>query len=658
MIKFKKFYVTTAIAYPNSVPHLGHALEIIQADVVARFYRLLGKDVFFQTGTDEHGNKNWQTAQKEGKDIKEFLDANVKIFKDLYKKLNISNDYFIRTSDKKIHYPGAIKLWKELVKAGDIYKKNYKGLYCTGCESFKTGKDLENGKCADHPTREIEVIEEENYFFKLSKYKEEVAKRIKSDEYKVFPEIRKNEILSFLKDAKDISFSRPKKSLPWGIPVPGDNTQVMYVWCDALSNYITGIGYGKDKKKFKQIWPADIHIIGKDIIRFHAAFWPAMLLSAKIALPKQLFVHGFILSKGAKMSKSTGNVVEPFEQIEKYGVDPFRFYIVGAMPIDGDGEYSENLVIERINNELVGNLGNFCYRIISFVNKNFNGKIKTIDNDKKIIDEINKKVKKIKEGYENFNFNEVVNEILLISDIGNRYFQKNEPWALIKNDKDKVQEICGLCINIARNLGILTQPILPQFSENLQKQLNLKNLRWKDLGFDLKNHKIGKQEILVKKIEESEEEFFPLNLKVAEIVEVKDHPDADRLYVLQINLGKEKRQLVAGLKGHYSKDQLKNKKIIVITNLKHAKLRGIESQGMLLAGEDNGTVGVLTVKDSKPGDEVKAGNLKNSSKGLSFDNFQKIKIEVKEVKVLFNDLELKTDKEAVSVEKVKNGKIR
>lgn len=659
MVKLtKKFYITTAIAYPNSVPHLGHALEIVQADVIARFYRSLGKDVFFQTGTDEHGNKNWQTAQKEGKDIKDFLDANVKIFKDLYKKLNISNDYFIRTSDKKIHYPGAIKLWKELVKAGDIYKKNYKGLYCTGCESFKTGKDLENGKCADHPTREIEVIEEENYFFKLSKYKEEVAKRIKSDEYKVFPEIRKNEILSFLKDAKDISFSRPKKSLPWGIPVPGDNTQVMYVWCDALSNYITGIGYGKDKKKFKQIWPADIHIIGKDIIRFHAAFWPAMLLSAKIALPKQLFVHGFILSKGAKMSKSTGNVVEPFEQIEKYGVDPFRFYIVGAMPIDGDGEYSENLVIERINNELVGNLGNFCYRIISFVNKNFNGKIKTIDNDKKIIDEINKKVKKIKEGYENFNFNEVVNEILLISDIGNRYFQKNEPWALIKKDEDKAQEICGLCINIARNLGILTQPILPQFSENLQKQLNLKNLRWKDLGFDLKNHKIGKQEILVKKIEESEEEFFPLNLKVAEIVEVKDHPDADRLYVLQINLGKEKRQLVAGLKGHYSKDQLKNKKIIVITNLKHAKLRGIESQGMLLAGEDNGTVGVLTVKDSKPGDEVKAGNLKNSSKGLSFDNFQKIKIEVKEGKVLFNDLELKTDKEAVSVEKVKNGKIR
>ena len=460
MVKFKKFYVTTAIAYPNSVPHLGHALEIIQADVVARFHRLLGKDVFFQTGTDEHGNKNWQTAQKEGKDIKDFLDENVKKFKDLYKKLNISNDYFIRTSDKKIHYPGAIKLWEELVKAGDIYKKNYKGLYCTGCEAFKTEKDLENGKCANHPTREIEIIEEENYFFKLSKYKEEVAKRIKSDEYKVFPEIRKNEILSFLKNAKDISFSRPKKSLPWGIPVPGDNKQVMYVWCDALSNYITGIGYGKDEKNFEQIWPADIHIIGKDIIRFHAAFWPAMLLSAKIALPKQLFVHGFILSKGAKMSKSTGNVIEPFEQIEKYGVDPFRFYIVGAMPIDGDGEYSEKLVRERINNELVGNLGNFCYRIISFVNKNFEGGLKTIDNDKKIIEEINKKVKKIKEGYENFNFNEVINEILLISDIGNKYFQKNEPWALIKKDKNKVHKICGLCVNIAKNISILINPIL------------------------------------------------------------------------------------------------------------------------------------------------------------------------------------------------------
>jgi len=247
----------------------------------------------------------------------------------------------------------------------------------------------------------------------------------------------------------------------------------------------------------------------------------------------------------------------------------------------------------------------------------------------------------------------------LISDIGNKYFQKNEPWALIKEDKDKVQKICSLCVNIAKNLSILIEPVLPQFSSELRKQLNIKELKWKDIGFDLKNHKIGKEKILVRKIEETKEELSPLNIKVAEIIEVKDHPNADKLYVLQINLGTEKRQLVAGIKEFYSKDELKNKKIIVVTNLKHAKLRGIESQGMLLAAEDNkGNVGLLTVKQSEPGDDVRFGNLENSNKELSFDSFQKLKIEAKQGKVFFNDLKLKTDKEAVSVEKVKDGKVR
>jgi len=583
----------------------------------------------------------------------------VAVFKGLYKELDISYDYFIRTTDKKIHFPGAIKLWKELVKSRDIYKKKYKGLYCTGCETFKTEKELENRKCPNHPTKEIEIIEEENYFFRLSKYKDEIAKRISSDNYKILPNSRKNEILSFLKKAEDISFSRPKSSLSWGIPVPSDDEQVMYVWCDALSNYITGVGYGRDEEQFKKLWPADTHIIGKDILRFHAAFWPAMLISAKIALPKLLFVHGFILSKGAKMSKSTGNVIEPFEQIKKYGTEPFRFYIIGAMPLEGDGEYSEKLLKERINKELVGNLGNFCYRIISFTNKNFDGKIKDIDKNNGIINEINKKIKNIENYYNEFNFKAAVNEILSISDIGNKYFQKNEPWVSIKKDKDKVQEICALCINIAKNLSILIQPVLPKFSEELQKQLNLSNLKWKDTGFELKKHKIGKEELLVKKIEDIKEESFPLNLKVADIIDVNDHPNADKLYILQINLGKEKRQLVAGLKDHYSKDELKNKKIIVITNLKYAKLRGKESQGMLLAGEDNkGNVGILTVKQSEPGDEVSFGNSKNSNKEISFDSFQKLKIIVKGGKVISNDLELKTDKEAVSVEKVKEGKVR
>jgi len=526
----KKFYVTTAIAYPNSKPHLGHALEIIQADVVARFHKLLGKEVFFQTGTDEHGTKNWQTAQKEGKDIKEFLDGNVAVFKDLYKKLNISYDHFIRTTDRKIHQLGSTKLWEELVKSGDIYKNHYRGLYCSGCEAFKTEKELEDGRCPNHPTKEIAVVEEENYFFKLSKYKKEVAKKIKSDEYKVIPEIRKNEILSFLKEAKDISFSRPKTSLPWGIPVPGDDKQVMYVWCDALSNYITGVGYGRDDKQFNQTWPADIHIIGKDILRFHAAFWPAMLISAKVQLPKELLVHGFILSKGEKMSKSTGNIIEPFNQIEEYGVDQFRFYILGAMPLGEDGEYSEELVEERINSELVSNLSNFCYRVLSFTNKNFDSKIKESDNNP-TTKEIIKKFDDIKKAYETYDFKKAIDEIMAVSALGNKYFQDDEPWRLIKKDKSKVHKIVGTCINLVKNLSILTEPIMPNFSAELQKQLNLRNLKWNDLNFNLKNHKINKAEILFRKVKRTIEETFPLDLKIAKIEKVSDHPEADKLYV-------------------------------------------------------------------------------------------------------------------------------
>ncbi|MBW2966103.1 methionine--tRNA ligase [Candidatus Woesearchaeota archaeon] len=491
----KKFYITTAIAYPNGPPHMGHALEIIQTDAVARFHRLLGKDVFFQTGTDEHGTKNWQTAKKQGKKIMEFLNGNVAVFKKLYMLLNISYDNFIRTTDKKMHYPGAKKLWKELVKSGDIYKKKYKGLYCTGCESFKTERELVNGKCPNHPTKEIEHVEEENYFFKLSKYKDKVAKIIEKDEYKVSPEIRKNEILSFLKTAKDISFSRPKTSLPWGIPVPDDKEHIMYVWCDALSNYITGVGYGRDEKGFKGIWPADIHVIGKDILRFHAAFWPAMLLSAKIDLPKQLFVHGFVLQKGAKMAKSTGVVVDPFEQIKKYDVDPFRFYILGSMPIEGDGEYSEELVKERINAELVGNFSNLCYRVLSFTAKNYNNEIKTIDGDK-VIKQIEDKFDEVRKAYEEFDLKKAIDEIMAISALGNKYFQEKEPW---KNVEES-QEVLGTCVNIAKNLAILIEPIMPKIAENLQKQLNIKALAWNELNFDLRNHKIGKPEILIKKI--------------------------------------------------------------------------------------------------------------------------------------------------------------
>ncbi|MEA2038152.1 MAG: methionine--tRNA ligase [Nanoarchaeota archaeon] len=643
----KKFYITTAIAYPNSAPHLGHALEIIQTDVSARFHKLLGKDVFFQTGTDEHGVKNWQTAKKEGKDIYEFLDSNVKIFKDLYEKLNVSYDYFIRTTDKKMHHPGVIKLWKELVKSGDLYKKKYAGLYCSGCEAFKTERELEDGKCPNHPTKDIDTVEEENYFFKLSKYKEEVAKNIESDEYKVVPTTRKNEILSWLKEATDISFSRPKSTLPWGIPVPGDSEQVMYVWCDALSNYITGVGYGRDDKKFSNIWPADIHVIGKDILRFHAAFWPAMLISANVPLPKSLFVHGFILSKGAKMSKSTGNVIEPFEQINKYGVDQFRFYIMGAMPIDSDGDYSEDLVVERVNTELVGNVSNLCYRVLSFTNKNFDSSIKDID-EGKVIEELKAKVDAIKKAYLEFDFKRAVDEILGFSAIGNRYLQENEPWKLLKSDKEKAHKILGLCVNIVKNLSILIEPIVPGFSSQIQKQLNVKDIKWEDINFNLKNHKIGKAEIVIKKVEVVDEEKFPLDLKVAKIESVEDHPSADKLFIEHIDCG-EKRQIVSGLKDWYKKEDLVGKNIVIVSNLKAAKLRGVESKGMLLAAEEGELCEVLFVSGN-PGDKVGFDGLENSSKQINIEQFAKIKMKVKDKKVYFNDKALKVNGKEVKVD--------
>jgi methionyl-tRNA synthetase len=439
--------------------------------------------------------KNWQTAKKEGKEIMKFLNDNVAVFVKLYKLLNISYDRFIRTTDKKIHYPGAINLWKALADSGDIYKKKYKGLYCTGCEVFKTERELVDGKCPNHPTREIEKVEEENYFFKLSKYKDEVAKLIKNDKYKIIPEVRKNEILEFLKNAKDISFSRPKSSLPWGIPVPNDEEHIMYVWCDALSNYITGAGYGRDDKNFGKEWPADIHMIGKDILRFHAAFWPAMLISAKIDVPKELFVHGFILLKGAKMAKSTGTAKDPFEQIKEYGVDQFRFYILGAMPIDGDGEYSEDIVKERINNELVANFSNFCYRVLSFTAKNYDSKIKEID-DSSVVKDVSSKFDEVKKAYEEHDFKKTVDLIMSVSSLGNKYFQEKEPW----KDAAGSHAVLGACVNIVKNLAVLVEPIMPEIASNLRKQLNIKNLSWNDLNFELKEHKIGKPEILIQKI--------------------------------------------------------------------------------------------------------------------------------------------------------------
>lgn len=371
----KKFYITTAIAYPNAKPHMGHALEIIQADAIARIYRMIGKEVVFQTWTDEHWIKNRRTAQKEWKNINDFLDTNVWYFKELYEKLLVSYDNFIRTSDQKTHYPWAQKLRNKLVEADDIYKKKYQWLYCAWCEKFITEKELIDKKCADHPTLDIEIIEEENYFFKLSKYKDKIIELISNDTYQIYPNSRKNEILERLKNAQDISFSRPKETLPRGIPVPNDEEHVMYVRCDALSNYITWQWYENDENKFRETRPADIHIIWKDILRFHAAFRPAMLLSANIDLPKKLLVHWFLTLNWARMSKSSWNVVDPIELIDNNERDWIVFQLLYDVPMNNDWDFSPERLNNMYESMLIWGRGNLVNRVTSLCAKYWINKV-------------------------------------------------------------------------------------------------------------------------------------------------------------------------------------------------------------------------------------------------------------------------------------------
>jgi methionyl-tRNA synthetase len=358
-----KFYITTAIDYVNAKPHIGHALEKIQADVLARYHRAKGDDVWFLTGTDEHGTKNFRTAEIAGKTTQEFVDENSEYFKNLKDVCNLSWDDFIRTTDKNRHWPGVQKLWNKIYEAGDLYKKKYQGLYCVGCEAFVTEKELVDGKCPIHK-KEPEKLEQENWFFKLSKYSKEIESKIKNDELKIIPESRKNEILSFLKSGlEDISLSRPKNYLSWGIPVPNDPDQVIYVWYDALSNYITAIEYAEESEKFKKFWPADLHVIGKDILRFHAAIWPGMLLSAGLPLPKSIFVHGFITVEGEKMSKTLGNIIDPAELSQKYGSDAVRYYLLREISTYEDGDYSKKKFEERYNADLANGIGNLVSRV-------------------------------------------------------------------------------------------------------------------------------------------------------------------------------------------------------------------------------------------------------------------------------------------------------
>ncbi|MBA7602707.1 Methionine--tRNA ligase [subsurface metagenome] len=460
----KKFYITTALPYVNYTPHAGFALEIIQADVIVRYHRLLGEEVFFLTGTDENSLKNVQTAKEEGIPIKKLVDRNAGKFKALKGALNLSFDDFIRTTEER-HVKGAQKLWQACQK--DIFKKKYNGLYCVGCEEFYKESELVNGLCPEHKTKPS-LVEEENYFFRLSKYQNQLKKIIKKDQVKIIPQTRKNEVLSFINQGlEDICISRlAQRGEGWGILVPGDKSQILWTWYDALSSYINAVGYSDNPKRFKKWWPADVHIIGKGVTRFHAIYWLAILLSAKLSLPKKIFVHGYLTSGGQKMSKTLANVIDPFELVKKYGTDPVRYFLLREIPPTEDGDFSYEKLEGRYNADLASGLGNLVARVITLA-KNAKPEISDI----KLQTEINKTHKNYKKFLEGFKFNQALIAIWELISFCDRYIEKEKPW------QARDQKVINNLLFAVKEIAKILQPFLPETSEKILQQLKDKKAK-------------------------------------------------------------------------------------------------------------------------------------------------------------------------------------
>ncbi len=473
-----KFYVTTAIPYVNAPPHIGFAMEALQADILARYHRGRGDETFYLTGTDEHGTKLFNIAKKEDIAPIELANKHAGKYKALTGALNISNDDFIRTTEDR-HKSSAQKLWKKLKAKGDIYKAKYAGLYCSGCEAYVLEKDLVEGKCSNHKVAP-EHLEEENYFFRLSEYSDKIRDLIKSDKLRIVPEARKNEMLNIIgKDGlSDVSFSRPKKNLAWGIEVPDDSEHVMYVWCDALSNYITALDYegaadgrgGPEKSRsllFKKFWPADVHLIGKDILRFHAGIWIGMLLSAGLKIPRAIYVHGFITSEGQKMSKSLGNVVDPFEVIDKYGVDAVRYYLIREIPTTSDGDFNNERFEVLYNTELANNFGNLVNRAFVMTEKYFALKIPAGDVSAECKKAIASAKKTWSENIEKFDLKAAIEAVLALSDFGNKYVEEMKPWKLAKENPESLKSVIADLLEIVRSLAEMLKIFMPETAEKI-----------------------------------------------------------------------------------------------------------------------------------------------------------------------------------------------
>ena len=648
----KTYYITTPIYYPSDNLHIGHAYCTVAADSMARYKRLRGYDVWFLTGSDEHGQKIERRAKAAGKTPKEFVDDIVEGFQHLWEKLQISNDDFIRTTDAR-HIKVVQKLLEKIYEKGDIYKAEYEGLYCTPCETFWTERQTQDGCCPDCG-RPVEPVKEESYFFRMSKYAQQILDHIEKNPDFIKPVSRRNEMISFIKSGlEDLCISRT--TFDWGIPVTFDKKHVVYVWFDALTNYISALGYGTENdEKFKKYWPADMHLVGKDIVRFHTVIWPAILLAAGIQLPKQVFGHGWLMLDNGKMSKSKGNVVDPLELIDKYGVDAVRYYLIREMATGMDAHYSEASLIDRINTDLANDFGNLLSRSTAMINKFCGGVIPAPSEyaslDQDLIGLAKTTVENVEKLMDDFELSLAASEIWKLVNGTNKYIEDTAPWSLAKDEAGKgrlgtvlysMTEALRICTVLCTHfmpslpgkvwaqLGITDrpeahtwdsahiwgslpsgvkinrgEPIFPRIdtSENNEKVQERQKDPKKEQS-PLKDSKEGAEE----KPQITIEDFLKADLRVAQVISAEKVEGTDKLIKLRLDLGEpEPRTVVAGIAKHYAPENLVGKKMVVVANLKPAKLRGILSQGMILAASCGNEMGVLTVdKDIPVGAKVK-----------------------------------------------------